>query len=105
MLKVAVFILIAVTLVLLSMFVSGLMELYKKEQEEAKNTIRDGMEGYLDQTFGFGKVKMFKTLYDADGTIRYLVYLPKYEWFKTPEFKWYEVYSTEGGFQHAEIQQ
>ena len=104
MLKPLVFVLIAITLILLSLFIDGLMQLYKQEKEDKKNTVRDGMEGYLDQTFGIGPVKIFKTIQDADGNLRYLVYLPQYEWFKTPQYKWYEVYATQNGFQHNEIE-
>ncbi|PEQ90557.1 hypothetical protein CN481_16940 [Bacillus sp. AFS006103] len=98
-----VFVLIAITLVLLSIFVDGLMTLHKEEKEADKNHVRDGMEGYLDQTFGFGFVKIFKTMLDSDGNVRYLVYLPQYEWFKAPQYKWYEVYATKSGYQHNEI--
>lgn len=99
-----IFVLIAVTLVLLSMFVDGLMEQYKEEKDLEKQMVRDGMEGYLDRTFGFGTVKVFKTLIDPDGNTRYLVYLPKYEWFKSAEYEWYEVFSTNNSFQHAKIE-
>ncbi len=104
MIKLLVFVLIAITLVLLSMFVDGLIELYKQEEEDKKHIIRDGLNGYLDQTFGFGKVRLFKTILDADGNLRYLVYLPKYEWFKAPEYQWYEVYKTHKGFHHSELE-
>lgn len=99
-----IFVLIAITLVLLSIFFAGLTELHKKETEDRKNTNRDGIEGYLDQVFGFGMVKVFKTIYDADGNLNHVVYLPQYEWFKSPKYKWYEVYDTQTGFQHVEIQ-
>ncbi|WP_413300050.1 hypothetical protein AA0X95_17495 [Bacillus sp. 1P10SD] len=62
------------------------------------------MEGYLDQTFGFGTVKVYKLIVDAEGNVRYLVYLPQLEWFKTPTYKWYEVYATQSGFQHIEVE-
>lgn len=87
----------------MSMFIDGVMELHKQEKEEKKNIIRDGMEGYLDRTFGFGTFTIFKTLLDADGHTRYLVYLPKYEWFKAPKYEWYEVYATQSGFKHEAI--
>jgi hypothetical protein len=99
-----IFILIAITLILLSLFIDGLMRLYKQEKDEKHTIVRDGMEGYLDQTFGIGPVKLFKTLLDADGNVRYLVYLPQYEWFKAPQYKWYEVYATQNGYQHIEIE-
>ena len=104
MLKILIFILIAITLILLSLFVDGLMELYKQEKEAAKNTVREGMDGYLDQTFGFGMVKIFKTILDAEGNIHYLVYLPQYAWLKTPKYQWYEVYATHHGFHHSKIE-
>jgi hypothetical protein len=31
------------------------------------------------------------------------VYLPKYEWFKSPKYEWYEVYATQSGFKHEAI--
>lgn len=80
------------------------MKLYKEEMEAEKNVVRDGMEGYLDQTFGIGPVKIFKTMFDADGNVRYLIYLPQYQWFKSPKYKWYEVYATKNGFQHHEVE-
>ncbi|NWQ41452.1 hypothetical protein MLOOGBEN_12190 [Bacillus sp. EB106-08-02-XG196] len=103
MLKIFIFVLILITLVLLSMFIDGVMELHKKEMEEKKNIIREGMEGYLDRTFGFGNVTIFKSIFDAEGNTRYLVYLPKYEWFKAPKYEWYEVYSTNSGYKHQAI--
>lgn len=104
MFKLLIFALIAITLVLLSIFIDGLMKLYKEEKEAEKNVVRDGMDGYLDQTFGIGPVKIFKTMFDADGNERYLIYLPQYQWFKSPKYKWYEVYSTKNGFQHHEVE-
>jgi hypothetical protein len=103
LLKLFIFVLILITLVLMSMFIDGVMELHKQEKEEKKNIIRDGMEGYLDRTFGFGNVTIFKTVLDADGNNRYLVYLPRYEWFKAPSYEWYEVYATQSGFKHDAI--
>jgi hypothetical protein len=99
-----IFVLIAITLILLSIFMDGLMELHKQEKEHKKNIVRDGMEGYLDRTFGIGPVKIFKSIVDAEGNIRYLVYLPQNEWFKSPTYKWYEVYATHNGFQHIEVE-
>ncbi|MBV7507681.1 hypothetical protein KW850_20845 [Bacillus sp. sid0103] len=104
MFNLLIFVLIAITLVLLSIFIDGLMKLYKEEMEAEKNVVRDGMEGYLDQTFGIGPVKIFKTMFDADGNVRYLIYLPQYQWFKSPKYKWYEVYATKNGFQHHEVE-
>ena len=104
MFKLLIFVLFTITLILLSLFIDGLMRLHNQEKEDKKNIVRDGMEGYLDQTFGIGPVKIFKTMFDADGNVRYLVYLPQYEWFKTPNYKWYEVYATKNGFQHTEIE-
>lgn len=103
MLKLFVFVLILITLVLLSIFIDGLMELHKQEKEDKVNMVREGMEGYLDKTFGFGNVTIFKSILDADGNTRYLVYLPKYEWFKSPKYDWYEVYATQNGYQHIEL--
>lgn len=103
MLKLLIFVLILITLVLLSIFIDGVLELHKQEKEEKKNIVRDGMEGYLDRTFGFGYVTIFKSILDAEGNISYLVYLPKYEWFKSPKYDWYEVYATKSGFRHDVI--
>lgn len=104
MLQILVFILIAATLILLSMFVDGVLELYKLEEEEKSHIVRDGLDGYLDRTFGFGKVTLFKTMLDCEGNIRYLVYLPEYEWFKAPKYKWYEVFATQNGYRHLELE-
>jgi hypothetical protein len=103
LLKLVIFVLILITLVLLSIFIVGVLELHKQEKEDKKNIIRDGMEGYLDKTFGIGNVTIFKTILDADGNTRYLVYLPMYEWFKSPQYKWYEVYATQNGFNHEAV--
>lgn len=104
MLKLLIFVLLAITLILLSVFIDGLMKLHKQEEEDRKNIVREGMEGYLDQTFGIGPVKIFKSILDAEGNIRYLVYLPQYEWFKAPKYQWFEVYATQNGFQHNRIE-
>jgi len=104
LLQLLVFVLIAITLILLSVFIDGLMELQKQEMEEKRNIVREGMEGYLDQTFGFGTVKIFKSILDAEGNFGYLVYLPHYEWFKSPKYKWYEVFATQKGFHHSEVE-
>jgi hypothetical protein len=104
LLQILVFVLIAAALVLLSMFVGGLFELYKQEEAEKSQIVRDGLDGYLDRTFGFGKVTIFKTMLDCEGNIRYLVYLPKYEWFKEPKYQWYEVFATQKGYQHLEFE-
>lgn len=99
-----IFVFIVITLILLSIFMDRLMELHKQEKEDKKNIVRDGMEGYLDRAFGIGSVTIFKTIEDAEGNIRYLVYLPQYEWFKSPKYKWYEVYATHNGYQHIEVE-
>ncbi|WP_142922571.1 hypothetical protein [Neobacillus notoginsengisoli] len=104
MLKFLVFILIPVTLVVLAIFIEGLLELYKLKREEENSLAREGMEGYLDQQFGYKKVRVFKKIYDAEGAVRYMVYLPSYEWFKAPNYQWYEVFSTEQGYKHCEIE-
>jgi hypothetical protein len=104
MFQLFIFVLIAITLVLLSMFFAGLMEQYKTEKEEKKSIVRDGMLGYLDRTFGFGTVKIFNSFLDAEGNEGYLVYLPMYEWFKSPTYQWYEVYAVASDFRHAEIE-
>lgn len=103
MLNIFVFVLIAVTLVLLSIFVDGLIELNRLEQEDKNHFVREGLEGYMDQTFGIGRFKIFKTLLDSEGNIRYLVYLPKYEWLKATKYQWYEVYATQNGYHHSEF--
>ncbi|KGM45002.1 hypothetical protein P9D43_03190 [Neobacillus niacini] len=103
MLKLFLFVLILITLVALSIFIDGVLELHKQEKEDKKNIIRDGMEGYLDKTFGFGNVTIFKSILCADGNTRYLVYLPKYEWFKSPKYEWYEVYAYQNGYKHEAV--
>lgn len=103
MFQIFIFVLIAITLILLSILVDGLMELYKKEEEDKKNIIRDGIEGYLDRTFGYGAVKIFKSLVDAEGNLGYLVYLPQYEWFKSPKYHWYEVFSSQNGYKYTYV--
>lgn len=103
LLKLFIFLLILITLVLLSIFIDGVLELHKQEKEDKSNIIRDGMEGYLDKTFGFGNVTIYKSILDADGNTRYLVYLPKYEWFKAPKYEWFEVYATQSGYRHDSI--
>ena len=87
------------------MFIDGLMKLHKQENADKKSHVKEGMEGYMDQTFGIGSFKIFKSTIDAEGKLRYLVYLPKYEWFKSPEYQWYEVYATNSGFVHIEIKE
>jgi hypothetical protein len=104
LLKILIFVLIAITLILLSLFFTGLMELHTQEKEDKKDMVREGMEGYLNKTFGFGTVKIFKSLLDAEGNIRYLVYLPQVEWFKAPKYQWYDVYASQNGFHHSEIE-
>lgn len=104
MVKILIFVLIAITLILLSIFFTGLTELHKQEKEDRKNIVREGIEGNLDQIFGLGTVKIFKSIYVAEGNLRHVVYLPQYEWFKSPKYQWYEVYATQNGFQHIEIQ-
>jgi hypothetical protein len=49
LLKLFIFVVILITLVVLSMFIDGVLELHKQEKEDKKNIIRDGMEGYLDK--------------------------------------------------------
>ncbi|MEH7252399.1 hypothetical protein V7111_09785 [Neobacillus niacini] len=103
MLKIFIFVLILITLVLLSIFIDGVLELHKQAKEDKKNLVRDGMEGYLDRTFGFGNVTIFKSILDAEGNTRYLVYLPKYAWFKAPKYEWFEVYATQSGYKHEAL--
>jgi regulatory protein YycI of two-component signal transduction system YycFG len=45
LLKLFIFVLILITLVLLSIFIDGVLEIHKQEKEDKKNFIRDGMEG------------------------------------------------------------
>ncbi|WP_059172530.1 hypothetical protein [Bacillus sp. FJAT-27445] len=103
MLKFLVFVLLPITLVLLAIFAQELFELHKQEKEEKKSLVREGMEGYLDQLFGYRNAKVFKVVYDADGNERYMVYFPSYAWFKEPTYKWYEVYQVQNGYRHSEI--
>ncbi|WP_040203480.1 hypothetical protein [Neobacillus jeddahensis] len=103
MIQILVFILTIIALVLLSIFTVGLMELYKLEKEVRNNLVREGMLGYLDEIFGMGAAKIFKTILDAEGNHRYLVYLPQYAWFKSPKYQWFEVYETDNGFVHSEV--
>lgn len=88
---------------MLSMFIDGLLKLHKQEQDNIRNQIREGIEGYLDQTFGYKAATLFNTLVDAEGTLSYVVYKPKHEWFKTPKYHWYEVFATDKGFKHVEM--
>jgi hypothetical protein len=67
LLKLFTFVLILMTLVLLSIFIDGVLKIHKQEKEDKKNFIRDGMEGYLDKTFGFGNVTIFKSIFDTHG--------------------------------------
>lgn len=100
-----VVVLTLVTFFLLPIFVDGLIKLHKQEEAEKRNIIREGMEGYLDKIFGYGMTNVFKTIVDAEGNIGYVVYLPHYEWFKTPKYQWFEVYATGDGYKHSEIHQ
>ena len=97
-------VLILITFFLLSIFIDGMIKLHKQENEAKKDIVRDGLAGYLTQQFGNETVKIFKTILDSDGNIRYLVYLPQYEWFKSPKYQWFEVYASQNGFHHSEIQ-
>lgn len=103
MVKILLVILILVTFFLLSLFIDGMMKLHRQEEDGKRNFIRDGIEGYLDQTFGYEAVKLFNTLIDANGTLIYVVYKPTYKWFKEPKYDWYEVYATDKGYEHAQI--
>ena len=105
MFKFLVFVLIPINLIMIAVFIDELFQLYRQEKEEQKNIVREGMEGYLDQAFGFGTVKIFKSVFDAEGNESYLVYLPQYEWFKAPKYKWFEVYSKDNSFYHCEIEE
>jgi hypothetical protein len=104
LLKILVFVLIAITLIFLSVFIDGLMELHKQEKEDEKNSVKKGIEGYLQRTFGIGPVKIFKSILEPEGNLRYLIYLPQYEWFKSPKYQWFEVHATHNGFHHSEIE-
>lgn len=95
--------LILITFFLLSLFIDGMMKLHNEEEAGKRNLIREGIEGYLDQTFGYGAVRLFNTLIDANGKLIHVVYKPTYEWFKTPTYHWYEVYVTDNGYKHVEI--
>ena len=97
-------VLVPVTIMLLGAFVNGLFELSQEEKEERKRIIREGIEGYLDRTFGYETTKIFKKIIYSDGILSYLIYLPHYEWFKAPKYQWFEVYATENGFNHTEIE-
>jgi hypothetical protein len=99
-----VVVLTIITFFLLPIFIDGLIKLHKQEEVEKKDIIREGMEGYLDKIFGYGMAKMFKSIPDAEGNIRQVVYLPQYEWFKSPKYQWFEVYATADGYEHMEIE-
>lgn len=105
MFKFFIVILILITFFLLSLFIDGLMKLNKQEKENTRNIVREGIEGYLDQTFGIGTVEIFKSILDAEGNLGYKVYMPHYEWFKSPKYQWFEVYATNQGFHHSEIKE
>jgi hypothetical protein len=96
-------VLVPLTIMLLGAFVNGLFELSHEEKEERKRIIREGIEGYLDRTFGYNTAKIFKSLLDSNGLLSYIVYLPHYEWFKTPRYQWFEVCTTNNGYNHTEI--
>ncbi|WP_075981615.1 hypothetical protein [Bacillus massilinigeriensis] len=104
MLKLLVVVLFIITFILMGIFIDGLMELHKKEKENLKNLIREGIEGYLDQTFGYRAAKIFKTILDSEGNMIYLVYLSQFEWFKSAKYQWYEVYVNNDGFHHVKVQ-
>ena len=105
MLQFMVFVvLVPVTIMLLGAFVNGLFELSHEEKEERKRMIREGIEGYLDRTFGYGTAKIFKKILYSDGILGYVIYLPHYEWFKAPRFQWFEVYATDNAYNHIEIE-
>lgn len=97
-------VLIPITIILLGAFINGVIVLNNKEKEDKKRIVKEGIEGYLEQTFGIGTVKIFKKIFDADGILRYIIYLPHYEWFKSPRYQWYEVYATDNGYHHIEIE-
>ncbi|WP_026573973.1 hypothetical protein [Bacillus sp. UNC438CL73TsuS30] len=104
MLKFIVFVvLIPITIFLLSAFINGLFELSHEEKENRKSLIREGIEGYLDQTFGYGTAKIFKSILDAEGLLSYIIYLPHYEWLKSTRYQWFEVSLSDKGYTHSEI--
>ncbi|MGG1398202.1 hypothetical protein ABE288_10410 [Bacillus salipaludis] len=104
MLKFIVFVvLIPITIFLLSAFINGLFELSHEEKENRKRLIREGIEGYLDQTFGYGTAKIFKSIFDAEGLLSYVIYLPHYKWLKSPRYQWFEVSLSDKGYTLREI--
>jgi hypothetical protein len=58
----------------LGLFIDGLMKLRKKELEEKKNTMGDRIEGDLYNTFGIGTDHIFKSIHDAEGNLRHIVF-------------------------------
>lgn len=96
--------LILITFFLLSIFIDGIMKQHMQEKEDSKNISKDGLAGYLAQSFGNERVKIFKSIVYSDGILCHLVYVPRYEWFKSPKYQWFEVYASQNGFHHSEIQ-
>ncbi|MDQ6595562.1 hypothetical protein E2K98_26945 [Bacillus salipaludis] len=104
MLKFIVFVvLIPITIFLLSAFINGLFELNHEEKENRKRILREGLEGYLDRTFGYGTAKIFKSILDAEGLLSYVIYLPHYDWFKSTKYQWFEISLSDKGYTHSEI--
>jgi hypothetical protein len=88
--------LVLVTVFLLMLFVDGLRGLREEEKSD--------VELFLDALFGKDKGKVFKSV-NYEGDLRHIVYLPHYEWFKTPTYKWFEVYTDENdAFNYMEIE-
>jgi hypothetical protein len=90
----------------LAVFIFYLVELSKREPAAAveSSVVKPEWFVYLENKLGLGEFKLFKTMMDAEGDLVHIVYLPHYEWFKAPEYRWFEVYDTNAGFKHNEME-
>lgn len=102
MLKILLYIVLVICLIV---FIKELMELHKKDKEYEKSLGKDDINLYIEKTFGKGKFVIFKSMSDDEGNLRHTIYLPNYEWFKSPQYQWFEVYATNNSFNHIKIEE
>jgi len=89
-----------IILCILINFIEDCVELHKQEIEQFKSDLLE----FLEKTFGKDKFEIFKSsLYD-DGILRHIIYVPHYEWFKSPQYQWYEVYATNTDYHFNKIE-
>jgi hypothetical protein len=81
------------------------MELHKEDKEYEKSIGSEEIKSYIEKTFGKGNFQIFRSLVDEEGKLRHIVYLSKYDWFKTPEYQWFDVYATNNGYKHSKIEE